>query len=220
MSGTTTSLRGRDLPQTLPYEAIRVDGVCPHSDLYILKLYEEQPPFCGLCLVRDGFQAELPTKFHMYKTLAENGNPETAPKFLAHLVLEMGLVPPREDESLQDWRKRRNSLAREQYTRRSPVGNHPHLVYTRMERFSRPSLLFPVASALWKLMGYQPPLGRVLVPAVGGRTEAEIARSLHLSLFDTHIRMAKGIRTVMGYLARDGQPDSGGEGHLHLLPEH
>lgn len=200
----TTPLRGSDLFASLPYEAFRVHKLCKHSDVYVLKLHEEQPPFCGLCLIREGFESEMPTKFHMYKTLAENGNPETAPKFLAHLVLAMGLVPPRDDESLAEWRKRRNSLAREQYRRRSPVGNRPYLTHLRVERFSAPSKLFPVASALWKLMGYQPPLGRALVPAVGGKNEIEISKTLGISYYDTHLRIAKGIRTVMGFM-EDGE---------------
>lgn len=206
--------RGREYLHTLPYEARRVRIDCHHSPLYILKLYEDQPLFCGLCLLRQGFESEIPSRIHQYRTLAQNGNPESTPKFVAHLVLAMGLVPPKPDESLSAWRRKRESLAREQYTARSPL-DHRLIQLQRVEKYSAPSRLFPVASALWKLMGYQPPLGRVLVPAVGGRSEIEIAGMLQISYWDTHVRMAKGIRTVMGFLP--DAPNTNSDAELPLL---
>ena len=181
---TQQASKGRDYIYSLPYDDHRVTLFCGHSFLYLLSAIEDGPLLCGLCFFKDGFAAELPTRFHLFKTLAENGNPETDSIFISHLYLVMGLKPPKPGEPLWRFRKRRNprtALAREQYTR--PVWG-----------------LFPVASSLWKLMGYQPPLGVVLVRGVSGRTEVEIAADLDLSLMDVHIRMAKAIRTAMGYL--------------------
>lgn len=180
---TQQSSRGRDYFDTLPYEPCRVELVCQHSPLYILQNYTNQPPFCGLCFFREGIQSELPTRLHVFKTLAENGNPETDHIFLAHLWLIMGLKDPDPKVPLHEFRrKRKRPRAREQYTKDAPT-------------------LFPVASSLWKLMGYQPPLASVLVRgAVYGRTEQEIAKVLDLSVINVHIRMAKAVRTAMGYI--------------------
>lgn len=180
---------------SLPYSPFSVALDCRHSPLYVMQNEREQPPFCGLCFFREGYEAELPKKIHAYKTLAENGNPEASPKFLAHLRLVMGFEPPRPGESLKAFNRRRNSsiivplntndLAREQYTR--PARR-----------------LFPVASSIWKLMGYQPPLAIVLVGAVTGKSEGQISKELDLSRMNVHIRMAKAIRTAMGYII-DGE---------------
>lgn len=188
------STLGRDYFSTLPYEAPRVDSVCRHSFLYTLQNYEEQPPFCGLCFFKLGWETEIPGRIHLFKTLADNGNPETSPKFMAHIFLVMGLKPPEPTENLREFRRKRKSpRAREQYTQVAPS-------------------LFPISSALWKLMGYQPPLGVVLVRAVEGRSEPEIAHELDSSIVSVHIRMAKAVRTAMRYIpddrATEGSPDS------------
>lgn len=190
----TETYREEIIFSSLPYEPQRVALDCGHSILYVMQNYEEQPPFCGLCFFRLGFESELPTRIHVsvnprYSTLAVNGNPEMAPKFFSHLLLVMGLKPPRSGENLNRFRA---SRARGQYTKPAPR-------------------LFPVASALWKLMGYQPPLGIVLVAAVGGRTEVEIARLHDLSVWNVHQRMVKAIHTAMGYIP-DGRSSSGEEG--------
>jgi len=192
----TKHSKGRDYFQTLPYEALRVRTVCSHSPIYLISNHPDQPLLCGLCFFREGWASEIPTRIHLFKTLADNGNPQTTPKFIAHLYLVMGLKPPDKDEPLHEYRRRRGSLyhklprAREQYT--SPAWR-----------------LFPIASALWKLMGHQPPLGIVLVRGVSGRTEAEIAAELDTSLVNIHIRMAKAIRTAMGYLPRGNEERTG-----------
>lgn len=174
-------IKGKDYYTSLPYDAFRETLDCHHSHLYILKNYEDQPLFCGLCFYREGWESELPTRVHLFKTLAENGNPETSPKFIAHMFLVMGLEPPPGILPLHKFQKLRSPRAREQYT--------------------KPSWgLFPIASSLWKLMGYQPPLAIVLVRGAGGRSEPQIADELNLSILDVHIRMAKAIRTAMGYL--------------------
>lgn len=199
--------------RTLPYDLLH-PLYCGHSPLYILQGEEPgQPPFCGLCLFKEGFDAELPTRIHLFKTLAENGNPETNPKFFAHLFLVQGLVSPRVDsdgnqESLFDFRRRRGQIKCNPDC--LPIC-HKHRPRER-DHYTEPAWrLFPVASALWKLMGYQPPLGIVLVKGVNGRTEQQISRELDVSLQNVHIRMAKAVRTAMGYLPRgqtDRQPDA------------
>lgn len=193
--------------RSLPYDEVQ-PLYCGHSPLYVLKLEENQPPFCGLCLIREGYEAELPTRLHLFKTLAENGNPETSPKFFAHLFLVQGLVSPRVDadgnlEPLHEFRRRRGQL---RCSRDCPQPCFKHAPRTR-EQYTEPAWrLFPVGSALWKLMGYQPPLGIVLVRGVNGRTESEIAKELETSRQNIHIRMAKAVRTVMGYLPRGKGP--------------
>lgn len=191
----------QELYQTLPYEPSRVSLDCHHNAFYAVRFYPEQPFFCGLCFFREAIEGETPNRIHQFKTLADNGNPETSPKLMAHLQVSMGLVPPRSGESLPEYRKRRSALAREPYTRRSPTDPKKLVQWVRAERFSSPSFrLFPVTSALWKLMGYQPPLGRVLVEGVNGRTEREIAEHLSTSVLDIHIRMVKAIRVGMGFI--------------------
>lgn len=177
-------VRGRDYLTSLPYDSFRVNPDCGHSPSYVLRNYEEQPLFCGLCFYREGWESELPGRVHLFKTLAENGNPETSPKFLAHLFLAVGLEAPKPDETLREFQNRRSPRAREQYTR--PAWG-----------------LFPVASTLWKLMGYQPPLAIVLVRGTMGQSEAYIANAMDISLLDVYIRMAKGIRAAMGFLPYD-----------------
>ena len=181
MNSPTTRVKGREYLEALPYGAFRDTVACGHSAIYTIKNYANQPLFCGLCFFREGWESELPTRVHLFKTLAENGNPETSPKFLAHLFLAVGLEPPKPGENLRDFKYRRSPRARMQYTR--PAWG-----------------LFPVASSLWKLMSYQPPLAIVLVRGASGVTEPVIAQELDISLLDVHIRMAKGIRTAMGYL--------------------
>lgn len=197
--------KGRDKVQTLPYEALRVDLDCHHSGLYLIQTYEDGPLLCGLCFFRDGYQTELPPAIHFRNTLAENGNPETVPLFMSHLQLVMGLEAPKPDQDLVEFRKKRIALAREQYTVRAPKQfGHKLSTHTRRAKFSSPSKLYPIASSLWKLMGYQPPLGVVLVRGVSGRTESEIADELDVSQMNVHTRMAKAIRTALGYLPREG----------------
>lgn len=190
-----------NLHQSLPYEPQRVALVCDHNPFYAVRFMEEQPWFCGLCFFRIGYDSEIPTRIHEYKTLASNGNPETKPKMVSHLHVVMGLKAPNPGERLSDFRKRRSALAREQYTARSPLPGHKLFLQTRIEPFSRPAPgLFPVTTALWKLMGYQPPLARVLIEGVNGSTEFQIAQLLETSVLDIYIRMAKAIRVGMEFI--------------------
>lgn len=171
----------------MPYAALRVELDCGHPLLYAAQVDSQAPVLCGLCFFREGWESELPNRLHQYKTLADNGNPETSPKFLAHMFLAMGLVKPPRDETLKEFRRKRGSIrkmpprVREIYTEPAPG-------------------LFPVASSLWKLVGFQPPLGIVLVRAVNGASEPQIARELEISLMNVYIRMSKAIRIGMGFI--------------------
>lgn len=188
--------------QSLPYDGARLD--CGHSPLYIVQAIQNGPWICGLCLFKEGFEGELPTRIHQFKTLADNGNPQQAGKFQAHVFLTMGLVLPRVDsdgrpEPLHEYRRRRGQLHCDRSCRQPCLEHQPR----EREHYTEPAWkLFPVASALWKLMGYQPPLGIVLVRGVNGRTEAEIAKELDTSHQNVVIRMAKAVRTAVGYLPR------------------
>lgn len=201
--------KGSDLIYSLPYEGHRAALDCGHSLVYVIKPVDDGPQLCGLCFFRDGFQAEQPTKIHLHRTLADNGNPETAPMFMSHLLVVMGLQAPPRDMDLREFRKNRNSLARGQYTRRAKVnGKLVPFTYTEVQYRTKAAWsLYPVASALWKLMGYQPPLGIVLVRGVGGRTEREIASELDVSIWNVNQRMGKAIRTALGYIPNgEGRP--------------
>ena len=52
-------------------------------------------------------------------------------------------------------------------------------------------------------MGYQPPLGIVLIRAIGGRTEKEIATELDVSWMNVNVRMSKAINTALGFLPKE-----------------
>lgn len=188
--------------RTLPYDFQALS--CGHSPLYVVQPEADSPKLCGLCLFKQGYDSETPTRIHLFKTLAENGNPETNPKFFSHLFLVQGLVLPRVDsdgnlEPLHEFRRRRGQL---HCNADCPTICHKHRPRER-DHYTEPAWrLFPVASALWKLMGFQPPLGIVLVRGVNGFTEMQIAAQLETSLQNVHIRMAKAVRTAVGYLPR------------------
>jgi hypothetical protein len=198
-----------NLYQSLPYDAERAALDCGHNTFYSIRFLAEQPMLCGLCFFREGVEAEVPNRIHQFKTLAANGNPETTPKMVSHLHVVMGLKGPNSGESLTAYRKRRISPTREQYTARSPLEGHKLFQLTRSERFSSAAPgLFPVTSALWRLMGYQPPLGLVLVEGVYGRTEREIAYKFDVSVLNIYVRMAKAIRIGVGFIPDGGKGSS------------
>lgn len=184
-SPTSIGKRGREYILTLPYDAHRDTPDCHHSPIYFVG----NPPSCGLCFYKAGWISEVPGQIHFSKVLAENGNPQTYPGFLTHVQIALGLIPPKPDKNLGEWRLERSPYAREQYT--TPPGWRQ----------------FPISTSLWKLMGFQPPLGIVLVRAVQGLNEVEIAYELRQSQFNIYIRMAKAIRAAMGFLDGTKRPD-------------
>lgn len=140
---------------------------CPHPhDLHF-------GPLCGLCFFQDGFASELPTRLHAYKILADNGNPETSPKFLAHLQVTFGIRPPEPGQSLHQFRAQRRLAS-------SPAPG-----------------IYPIASVIWEMMGNQPPLAHPFYLAVIGVPEAQIASRLEISQYNLWNRLAKATRYAM-----------------------
>lgn len=157
------------------YLGLGVDKGCSHSPFYVVWDYNDQKPaFCGLCWLDSFFKNEFPSKIHEYKILAENGNPETSPRFWAHLEAQCGLVPPNPGQSLETFR-----LARER-------------LYGKPSRRQ-----FPVTHALWKMMGNQPKIARPLLRALWGQPEPTIAKEFNYTLFNTHSTIGKGVRLAL-----------------------
>lgn len=161
------------------------------DESFTLKLYRNRPrclhvpsyliwngvqAVCGPCYFRDGVQDELPTRMTIREASGLFGAPQFDPRTIEHLMVSVGLVPPDPDESMERFRRRRR-------TQSKPSPN-----------------LYPFTTALWRLMGYQPPLARVLVQFCQGLTEIEIARSMDLSLFNVQDRLRKSVHTSKKYL--------------------
>lgn len=127
---------------------------------------------CGPCYFREGFSSEIPNRMTVKEFSGLFGSPQMDPKLLAHVDIAMGLIPPLPGEDLRTFRKRREDHG---YSKPTPK-------------------LFPFASALWKLMGYQPPLALALLRFCEGRPESDIAREMNASLFGTHLTLMKAIR--------------------------
>jgi len=159
---------------------------CGHCPSYLI--FRENGFFCGLCYFQDGLESEVPTRLHQYRILAENGNPAMSEKFIAHIVMAMGLEGPKAGEPIKAFRRRRELLAREQYTRPAPR-------------------LFPFGSALWKMMGYQPPLAMALIPAAAGVPEERIAEQLQVSWYNVVERITKAISLGMRLLPDVCKPE-------------
>lgn len=127
---------------------------------------------CGPCFFREGFTAELPTRMTVREYSGLFGSPQMDPKLLAHVTISMGLMPPLPGESLKSFRQRRE-----------------------FEGYSKPTpKLFPIASALWKLMGVQPPLALALIRFCQGLPEHKIAEETGQSLFGVHLALMKATR--------------------------
>jgi hypothetical protein len=122
------------------------------------------------------FKDELPTRIHEYKKLADNGNPDTKPAFLAHLQHALGMIPPQPGQSLKNFR-----LAREQYARR-PSKQHQ-----------------PATYALWTLFGYQPAMAKVLLRMMLGESENDFLKDGY-SIYQVQTTVAKAIRTALRFV--------------------
>jgi hypothetical protein len=132
---------------------------------------------CGPCFFRDGFQTELPSRVTIREGTGNYGAPAIDYRFIEHVEVSLGLVPPDPGEPLPQWRKRRDRLS------------------------SRPNpKLFPFISSLWNLMNFQPPLAKPLIRFCQGMDEVEIAEELDLSLYNVHERLVKAVRTGQGFL--------------------
>ena len=130
---------------------------------------------CGPCYFREGFKLEMPDRMTVKEFSGLFGSPQMDPKTEAHLVISMGLTPPKPGEPLKQYRKRREDHG---YSRPTPK-------------------LFPFASALWRLMGYQPPLATALLRFCEGNDEEEIATSLGHSIIGTQIALMKATRIAV-----------------------
>lgn len=157
-------------PQALPSNLYVGDHRCGHSSNLIVQ------DVCLFCFLQDGFQNELPGRLHLGRQLADNGNPEQAPRLISHVQVVEGFRPPRPNQNLRSYR-----LARKQYSR--PAHG-----------------LFPFTSALWELMGYQPPLAIPLIRAISGENLPKIAENLDISIYNLQNRIEKGIKLTLGFL--------------------
>ena len=126
---------------------------------------------CGACLFREALRDELPSRASIKEASGLFGSPQMDPRLLSHIMLVVGLVPPAPDQSMKDFRRQR-----------------------RQRSWPSPRL-YPFTSALWQLMGVQPPLARVLVEFCQGYTEVQIAERNGLSLYNVTNRMMKAVQT-------------------------
>jgi hypothetical protein len=149
---------------------------CSHSVAYLTPELTAITASCGLCFLREGYLNELPGSIHKAKMLAENGNPQQTPLFLSHVLVSEGFKSPKTGQNLNQFR-----LARKQYSRKSAE-------------------IFPFASSLWVLMGYQPPLAKPLIQAVLGKNEPEIALLLDVSVYNVVDRLRKGINFTVNWI--------------------
>lgn len=181
-----TSRKPKSLPEVIAvisgdlymYGQISHRVPCGHSPFAIVWSQDDSLPVgCGLCHLRAILETEIPKRLHEYEVLAENGNPETSPRFWAHVESSMGLVPPREGQNLRAYRA------------------------SRAGAYRQPSRLqFPVTSSLWKMMGYQPKLAKPLVRALLGQAPEQIGREFSLSTYMVHETLGKGVRLALRYL--------------------
>lgn len=162
--------RPQAYPQALP-DFLYVGGSgCGHADRYFFHAS------CALCFLKYAFEGEIPGQLHLSKTLTDNGNPQQTPKFISHVQVIEGFKPPTIGENLRKYR-----LARKQYT--APAHK-----------------IFPVSSALWELMGYQPPLARPLILLVSGYSDRKIAEIMGISIYNLHERLFKGVKLTLQWM--------------------
>jgi len=157
------------------YQQIYPERPCGHSSLFFVSHAERaEITFCGLCWIQEAWESEFPGRFHEYKLLAENGNPETSPRFWSHLKANLGLVPPLPDEDLGNYRLARKRL---------------YGVPSRSQH--------PVAAALYEVMGVQPKLAVPLLRTLCGFSIDQIRAETQMTTYGYHQSMAKGIRFVI-----------------------
>jgi len=147
---------------------------CLHSSLFYFVGDRAGNLFCGLCWLQNAWEAEAPSRFHEYKLLAENGNPETAPRFWAHLKANLGLIPPDPEIDLNSYRLARKRL------------------------YGVPSKKqYPITAALYEIMGVQPKLATPLVLFFCGASMDQIRAEMKMTTYGLHQSMAKGMRMIV-----------------------
>jgi hypothetical protein len=162
---------------------------------FITKLYSEQRrclhlesyqiwvpilgAVCGACHIRNGVLDELPTRTTIHQESGLFGAPETDPRLIEHVMVTAGLVPPAPDMPLREFKRIRRIQSKPNWKQ------------------------FPFTTALWELMGIQPPLARVLVEFCKGYNEIEVSERLDLSPFNVCTRMRKAVQVTRKYLKVD-----------------
>lgn len=92
------------------------------------------------------------------------------PRLIEHMIVTVGLVPPEPHESTKQFRERR-----------------------RKQSWPSPKL-YPFTSTLWQMMGFQPPLAKVLVEFCKGYNEVQIAEQMGLSVYNVKERLRKSVQ--------------------------
>lgn len=161
---------------SLAYKLYADQPSCLHLDEYQIRDKFTSVVHCGPCFFRDGFDAEYPTRINIRTREGLFGGPELDPRLISHVMTSVGLVPPEPGQSLKAFRAQRS---------------------VRSEPSPR---LYPFTSALWRLMGYQPPLASVLVRFCEGLNEVDIARKMDLSIYNVSDRLGKAVRTGHKFL--------------------
>lgn len=146
---------------------------CEHPAIYYLG-WERNEVFCGFCSVKFRLELEVPGRIHAYKQLADNGNPATDSRMWAHLEAVLGLIPPKPNQNLIEYRLARGRLYGEPSKRQ-----------------------FPTTHALWSLMGYQPKLATPLVRTILGMNVLDVAAELNMTRYGVHMAIAKGVRATL-----------------------
>jgi hypothetical protein len=149
---------------------------CLHLEGYRIRNKFSSVVLCGPCYFRDGFEAEYPTRLNTRTREGILGGPSLDPQLLNHIGVSVGLVPPEPGQSLREFRTQRS-------VRSQPSPKR-----------------FPFSSALWLLMGVQPPLATVLVQFCEGYNEVEIGMKMDLSLYNVSDRLGKAVRTGQKFL--------------------
>lgn len=144
---------------------------CLHTERYLIYDKVLNTTHCGPCYFREGILDELPTRINIREDSGLFGSPQFDPRFIEHAMISAGLVPPEPHQSLREFREQR-------------------IIH------SQPSpKAFPFTSTLWKLMGYQPPLAKVLLRFCQGYREVEIAEQMDLSLYNVTDRLSKAVHS-------------------------
>jgi hypothetical protein len=149
---------------------------CLHLPSYVIRLKPTGILTCGPCFFRDGFITEIPTRVNTRVTAGISGTKEFDFQFIEHISVSVGLVLPEPGESLWDFRRKRSRRSR-------PSPKH-----------------HPVTSALWELVGKQPPLAGPLLQFCQGYNELQVADRMDLSLYNVTDRLRKAVSTGQKFL--------------------
>lgn len=173
MECSTEVIVGKFDPSLTPKLYIK-QATCLHLESY--QIWNGVSTTCGPCFFREGVLGELPSRVTIREETGAFGSPQFDPRFVAHVMLTSGFVPPEPGEPMKAYRQRRRRIS------------HPS-----------PSL-YPISSAVWELMGVQPPLAKVLVVFCQGYNELQIADQMDLSLYNVYTRLRKAVHAGRKFL--------------------